>query len=99
MISFERYAQLQRKDDNEGLHEESKHVFNDSGNVAGPKTGEHCSRILIFLYIGFVDYINLSSFLTSVICNLTGQMVLSFEPLTVTFQDVQYYINIPQVVL
>ncbi|KAH1114108.1 hypothetical protein J1N35_007486 [Gossypium stocksii] len=63
MISFERYSQLQRKDDKEGLYEESKHAVNDPGNVAGPKT---------------------------------GQMVLPFEPLTVTFQDVQYYVNIPQ---
>ncbi|KAK8366846.1 hypothetical protein V6Z11_A02G144100 [Gossypium hirsutum] len=63
MISFERCSQLQRKDDKEGLHKESKHAVNDPGNVAGPKT---------------------------------GQMVLPFEPLTVTFQDVQYYVNIPQ---
>nr|KJB18682.1 hypothetical protein B456_003G064800 [Gossypium raimondii] len=63
MISFERYSQLQRKDDKEGLHEESKHAVNDPGTVAGPKT---------------------------------GQTVLPFEPLTVTFQDVQYYVNIPQ---
>ncbi|KAG8497099.1 hypothetical protein CXB51_008303 [Gossypium anomalum] len=63
MISFERYSQLQRKDDKEGLHKESEHAVNDPGNVAGPKT---------------------------------GQMVLPFEPLTVTFQDVQYYVNIPQ---
>ncbi|KAK8670105.1 hypothetical protein V6N13_104866 [Hibiscus sabdariffa] len=62
MISFERYAQLQREDDKDTL-QELKGTVKDSGNIAGP---------------------------------ITRQMVLPFEPLTVTFQDVQYYLDTPQ---
>ncbi|KAK8574737.1 hypothetical protein V6N12_062421 [Hibiscus sabdariffa] len=62
MISFERYAQLQREDEKDSL-QELKGTVKDLGNIAGP---------------------------------ITRQMVLPFEPLTVTFQDVQYYLDTPQ---
>ncbi|KAK8675956.1 hypothetical protein V6N13_034014 [Hibiscus sabdariffa] len=65
MISFERYAQLQREDEKDSL-QELKGTVKDLGNIAGP---------------------------------ITRQMVLPFEPLTVTFQDVQYYLDTPQLVL
>ncbi|XP_021291929.1 pleiotropic drug resistance protein 3-like [Herrania umbratica] len=57
IISFDRYSQLHRKNDDN----DSKPTV-DPGNVAVSKT---------------------------------GQMVLPFEPLTVTFQDVQYYVDTP----
>ncbi|KAL4369487.1 hypothetical protein GQ457_05G024330 [Hibiscus cannabinus] len=62
MISFERYAQLQREDEKDSL-QELKGTVKDLGNIAGP---------------------------------ITRQIVLPFEPLTVTFQDVQYYLDTPQ---
>ncbi|XVE82355.1 hypothetical protein DITRI_Ditri15bG0142000 [Diplodiscus trichospermus] len=62
IISFEKYSQLQRKEDQkDSLQEESEPAV-DPGKTAGSKA---------------------------------GQMVLPFEPLTVTFQDVQYYIDTP----
>ena len=34
----------------------------------------------------------------TVLSQLTGRMVLPFTPLTVVFQDVQYYVDIPLVI-
>lgn len=31
-------------------------------------------------------------------CGFTGDMVLPFEPLSVAFQDVQYFVDTPQVI-
>ncbi|XVF66041.1 hypothetical protein PTKIN_Ptkin10aG0002200 [Pterospermum kingtungense] len=62
IISFEKYSQLHRKEDDQDSSQEESKLALDPGIMAGPKT---------------------------------GQVVLPFEPLTVMFQDVQYYVDTP----
>ena len=50
----------------------------------------------LFLYLPFDSLIGLV--LINTLFN-TGKMVLPFQPLTITFQDLQYYVEPPPVTL
>lgn len=57
IISFEKYSQLNRKeDDKDSLQEESKLTV-DPGNIAVSKEGEHENRILSFHHIGYIHFL------------------------------------------
>ncbi|KAE8717807.1 ABC transporter G family member 37 [Hibiscus syriacus] len=91
IVSFERYSQLQGlEEDNkdESIQKESK-IFIESENIAVSTEGEN------------IDPFNLNIQMCSErkILFPTGKMALPFQPLTVAFRDVKYYVNVPVVTI
>lgn len=58
------------------------------------KKGLQFVSLLIFqLVLQFNNF-----YVLILLCHPAGRMVLPFEPLSITFQDVQYYIDTPAVI-
>ncbi|TXG71485.1 hypothetical protein EZV62_000064 [Acer yangbiense] len=66
IISYEKYSQLQERNDGSSSSDEERKPTGTLKNVTGSER---------------------------------GRMVLPFEPLTLTFQDVQYYVDVPLLIL
>ena len=99
VISHEKLSKIQGSEDSfDGSQLEEKSGNSPAQNSIEPNKGFINFIVLLLILQIITVNIYFSNIWTSVLSQLTGRMVLPFTPLTVVFQDVQYYVDIPLVI-
>lgn len=104
MISYEKYLELQDQKDCVGSDRDRSPTDAPLKAATEPKRGERplahsfslfsvCLHIFLIVQSLYIFSIVLS------LMDLSGKMILPFEPLTVTFEDLRYYVDIPSVII
>lgn len=95
MISYEKYLELQDQKDCVGSDRDRSPTDAPLKAATEPKRGERPLAHSLSLFS--VDLYIFSIVLS--LMDLAGKMILPFEPLTVTFEDLRYYVDIPSVII